>query len=146
MQELQFTLAAADVTLIKVCQECGSALQPVSCVACCSFGSAVSTLRHSDIIPADQNQTCSCCKQLTLLPFANWPLQGLELLKDLLSIEVPLTLNEALCEHHHKHCPASDQLDKECTTVRGGHLLILGCLLCTTAAASSRIHHCHQMY
>lgn len=42
---------------------------------------------------------------------------GLELLRDLLSIEVPLTLNEAFCEHHRKHCPKSEELDRECGKV-----------------------------
>lgn len=45
-------------------------------------------------------------------------MQGLELLRDLLSIEVPLTLNEAFCEHHRKHCPKSEELDRECGKVR----------------------------
>ena len=48
-------------------------------------------------------------------------LQGLELLKDLLSIEVPLTLNEAMCDHHRKHCPKSEELDRECGKVGALH-------------------------
>ena len=35
-------------------------------------------------------------------------------MRDLLSIEVPVTLNQALCERHHK-CPTSEQLTRECT-------------------------------
>ena len=52
-------------------------------------------------------------------------MQGLELLKDLLSIEVPLTLNEAFCEHHRSHCPKSEELDRECGKVwgHGTHVL-----------------------
>ncbi len=41
------------------------------------------------------------------------------LLRDLLSIEVPLTLNEAFCEHHRKRCPASEELERECGRVNG---------------------------
>jgi hypothetical protein len=48
-------------------------------------------------------------------------LQGLELLKDLLSIEVPLTLNEAFCDHHRMHCPKSEELDRECGKVGALH-------------------------
>lgn len=45
-------------------------------------------------------------------------LQGLHLLQDLLSVEVPLTLNEAFCEHHRRRCPPSDELERECGRVR----------------------------
>ena len=41
-------------------------------------------------------------------------MQGLHLLQDLLSVEVPLTLNEAFCEHHRRRCPPSDELEREC--------------------------------
>jgi hypothetical protein len=34
-----------------------------------------------------------------------------------LSVEVPLTLNEAFCEHHRKRCPPSDELERECGKV-----------------------------
>ena len=44
--------------------------------------------------------------------------QGLHLLQDLLSVEVPLTLNEAFCEHHRRRCPPSDELERECGKVR----------------------------
>ena len=43
--------------------------------------------------------------------------QGFELLRDLLTLEVPLTLNEALCEHHRRACPPSEQLGRECGKV-----------------------------
>ena len=43
--------------------------------------------------------------------------QGLKMLRDLLSIEVPLTLNGAFCEHHLKHCPPSEELLRECNRV-----------------------------
>ena len=45
------------------------------------------------------------------------PAQGLHLLQDLLSVEVPLTLNEAFCEHHRRRCPPSDELERECGQV-----------------------------
>ena len=44
--------------------------------------------------------------------------QGLHLLQDLLSVEVPLTLNEAFCMHHRRRCPPSDELERECGQVR----------------------------
>jgi len=44
--------------------------------------------------------------------------QGLELLRDLLTVEVPLTLNAALCEFHRGHCPATAELELECRRVR----------------------------
>ncbi|GAB4816143.1 hypothetical protein N2152v2_003189 [Parachlorella kessleri] len=44
--------------------------------------------------------------------------QGLALLRDLLAIEVPITLNEAFCEYLLAHCPASDQLTAECDKAR----------------------------
>ena len=44
-------------------------------------------------------------------------MQGLELLRDLLTVEVPLTLNAALCEFHRGHCPPSPQLELECSRV-----------------------------
>ena len=43
--------------------------------------------------------------------------QGMELLRDLLAIEVPITLNAALCERHRAKCPPSDELDRECAIV-----------------------------
>jgi len=43
--------------------------------------------------------------------------QGLHLLQDLLSVEVPLTLNEAFCEHHRRRCPPSEELERECGEV-----------------------------
>jgi hypothetical protein len=60
--------------------------------------------------------------------------QGLELLKDLLSIEVPLTLNEAFCDHHRKHCPKSEELDRECSKV--------GALQCTGPDCLCRCNTC----
>jgi len=42
---------------------------------------------------------------------------GLKLLQDLLSIEVVVILNEAMCEHHRKHCPPSEELARECQLV-----------------------------
>ncbi len=62
--------------------------------------------------------------------------QGLTLLRDLLSIEVLVILNEAMCEHHRKHCPPSDELSRECDQVRP---LYLTCILlgspCVVSAA-----------
>ena len=51
-------------------------------------------------------------------------LQGLHLLRDLLTIEVPLTLNAALCEFHRGGCPPSAELERECSRVSAG----LGCM------------------
>jgi hypothetical protein len=39
---------------------------------------------------------------------------GLELLRDLLAIEVLVTLNEAFCERHRHACPPSEELEREC--------------------------------
>lgn len=39
---------------------------------------------------------------------------GLQLLRDLLAVEVPITLNAAFCERHRKVCPPSDELEREC--------------------------------
>jgi hypothetical protein len=44
-------------------------------------------------------------------------LQGEELLRDLLAIQVIVELNVAFCERHQVQCPASEQLEKECTYV-----------------------------
>ena len=57
------------------------------------------------------------CRHAAEMHITHNVLQGLELLKDLLSIEVPLTLNEAFCDHHRKHCPKSEELDRECSKV-----------------------------
>jgi hypothetical protein len=52
---------------------------------------------------------------------------GEALLRDLMAIQVPLTLNVAFCERHRKVCPPSDELERECGKVsaaeqRGGCL------------------------
>jgi hypothetical protein len=44
---------------------------------------------------------------------------------------VPLTLNEAMCDHHRKHCPKSEELDRECGKVGPLHLT------CAVAESSS---------
>lgn len=44
-------------------------------------------------------------------------LQGEALLRDLLSIEVVATLNEALCQNYGRICPPSDQLHRQCDAV-----------------------------
>jgi hypothetical protein len=44
--------------------------------------------------------------------------QGIKLLRDLLSIEVPLTLNQGFCHHHRQRCPKSEELERECAKVR----------------------------
>lgn len=44
-------------------------------------------------------------------------LQGEDLLRDLLSIQVPVELNVAFCERHLTNCAPSEQLTKECTHV-----------------------------
>ncbi len=51
-------------------------------------------------------------------------LQGEELLRDLLAIQVIVELNVAFCERHQVQCPASEQLEKECTYVRLLQLLL----------------------
>lgn len=43
--------------------------------------------------------------------------KGAALLSDLLSIEVPITLNAALCERHRSRCMRTPQLEKECSKV-----------------------------
>ena len=46
-----------------------------------------------------------------------WFLQGEELLRDLLAIEVNVALNAAFCERHLAACPPSEQLETECAKV-----------------------------
>ena len=41
-------------------------------------------------------------------------LQGEELLRDLLAIQVIVELNAAFCERHLVKCPPSEQLSQEC--------------------------------
>ena len=43
---------------------------------------------------------------------------GVALLKDLMSVQVQITLNAAFCERHRKNCPPSDELERECGKVR----------------------------
>lgn len=43
--------------------------------------------------------------------------KGAQLLRDLLAIEVPVTLNAAFCEHHRTKCLPSVELEKECGLV-----------------------------
>ncbi|KAI8102669.1 hypothetical protein M9434_005468 [Picochlorum sp. BPE23] len=43
--------------------------------------------------------------------------KGAALLSDLLSVEVPITLNAALCERHRSRCMRTPQLEKECSKV-----------------------------
>lgn len=47
--------------------------------------------------------------------------KGLERLRDLLALEVAITLNEALCLHHRQHCPPSQEMDSRCNEVRKMH-------------------------
>lgn len=42
---------------------------------------------------------------------------GFKLLRDLLSVEVPITLNAAFCEHHRLSCVSSRELEDECKVV-----------------------------
>ena len=44
-------------------------------------------------------------------------LQGEELLRDLLAIQVIIELNVAFCQRHLLTCPPSEQLQTECTYV-----------------------------
>ena len=59
----------------------------------------VTLRRSSNTCAMRLRRACTCCRTL-------------------LSIEVPLTLNEAFCEHHRKRCPSSDELNRECGKVR----------------------------
>jgi hypothetical protein len=43
--------------------------------------------------------------------------KGAELLRDLLALQVPITLNAALCERHRAKCPSSEELERECGLV-----------------------------
>ncbi len=43
--------------------------------------------------------------------------KGAELMRDLLAMQVPITLNAALCERHRKKCPPSEELERECALV-----------------------------
>lgn len=40
---------------------------------------------------------------------------GTELLRDLMAVEVPITLNAAFCERHRRVCPPSDELEQKCS-------------------------------
>lgn len=62
--------------------------------------------------------------------------QGLELLRDMLTLEVPLTMNEAFCERHRRMCPASPQLEKECGKVR------LPRTCCLMSKLPAQLHFC----
>lgn len=53
-------------------------------------------------------------------------MQGLYLLKLLLASEPVVVLNSALCEHHLKHCPITEQLLTQCSKVCR-HRISLGC-------------------
>lgn len=44
--------------------------------------------------------------------------QGFSLLRDLLAIAAPATLNAAFCERHLRVCPPSEQLTSECSVVK----------------------------
>jgi len=43
--------------------------------------------------------------------------KGAELLRDLLALQVPITLNAALCERHRAKCPPTEELERECGLV-----------------------------
>lgn len=43
---------------------------------------------------------------------------GFALLKDLMSVEVPITLNAALCERHQQKCSPSPELERECAKIK----------------------------
>lgn len=45
----------------------------------------------------------------------------MERYRDLISIEVVHTLNAALCDHHLKHCPPSEQLNTTCKRVNDAY-------------------------
>ena len=65
--------------------------------------------------------------------------QGLDLLRDLLTVEVPLTLNAALCEFHHGHCPATAELELECGRVRSPAWCLQACLAIRTWAPHRQV-------
>lgn len=50
--------------------------------------------------------------------------KGFALLRDLLSIQVPITLNAALCERHQKKCSPSTELETECAKVKSYEKLL----------------------
>ncbi|CAL8472254.1 g11796 [Coccomyxa elongata] len=56
-----------------------------------------------------------------LLPYPPSPLslpsQGLDLLRDLLSVEPAIVLNAAFCDRHKRKCSPSKQLEEECSKV-----------------------------
>ncbi|KAL4516545.1 hypothetical protein Ndes2437A_g00686 [Nannochloris sp. 'desiccata'] len=43
--------------------------------------------------------------------------KGAELLRDLLGLQVPITLNAAFCERHRAYCSPSEELERECGLV-----------------------------
>lgn len=49
--------------------------------------------------------------------------KGLDLLRDLLSVEPAIILNAAFCERHKKHCSPSKQLEEECAKVQANSSL-----------------------
>ena len=59
-----------------------------------------------------------CAEQLFAY-HSGMQLQGSELVKDLLNIEVVAVLNQAFCHlHHYKFCPHTDELIQQCGMVR----------------------------
>ncbi len=54
-------------------------------------------------------------------------LQGEALLRDLLSVQVAATLNEALCANYRRQCPPSTELETSCAKVSVCRLLVMLC-------------------
>lgn len=70
---------------------------------------------------------------------AGMQMQGSELVKDLLNIEVVAVLNQAFCHlHHYKFCPHTDELIQQCGMVRFTPYLLQKLFLihCMTKAAA----------
>ena len=71
-------------------------------------------------------------------------LQGEELLRDLLAVQVIIELNVAFCERHLVNCPPSEQLQKECAYVSCNLFLGIACSCQNVNALESICQSCQQ--
>lgn len=71
--------------------------------------------------PWDLSPTATSATKGGLFPHppraSSFTTKGFQLLRDLLAIEVPVTLNQAFCEHHRQFCVPSEELERECALV-----------------------------
>lgn len=71
--------------------------------------------------PWDLSPNADSSRKGGLLPHppraSSFKTKGAQLLRDLLAIEVPVTLNAAFCEHHRTKCLPSEELERECGIV-----------------------------